>query len=544
MANAYSQLKESLLQNSESLYGPSINGGHLINNQIVSGSQFFDSLNSSDREDVVGRFPSAQANEVAEAVKAANIAYQKWRKVPAPIRGSKIGQLSKILEREKEQLARIITREVGKPHRESLGEVQEAIDTAQFFQSEGRRLYGQTVPSELPNKELYTYRRPLGVCLMITASNFPFAVPSWKMIPALLAGNTIVWKASQEASATALSFAMCFLEAGFPEGTVNLLHGDGKTGELLLNHVEKKEIHKVSFTGSSKVGERIGEVCGKALQSPSLELGGKNPLIIHEDANLEKAIPTSIVSCFGTGGQRCTSTGSIIIHEKVYDQFKEKFVAAAKKVKIGNSMMSQDILYGPLFAERYLKNFLEHLEWGPKEGAKLILGSGQITSKNPYEHFVGDPDKGCYVTPHVWEAVTREMRLFQEEIFGPSINFVKSKSLEESIELANAHAYGLSSAIFTDNPYAMLQFKEDIQAGMSSINNSTTGAEAHLPFGGTKSSGNGTRESGIWVLESYTRWHAVNVDLAPHLQLAQMDVDYGQALEPISYQDWAKPIPQ
>jgi aldehyde dehydrogenase (NAD+) len=271
-----------------------------------------------------------------------------------------------------------------------------------------------------------------------------------------------------------------------------------------------------------------------------LELGGKNPLIIHKDALIEKAIPTSIVSSFGTGGQRCTSTGNIIIHEAVYDKFKTAFLEAAKKIKIGNPITHHDVLYGPLFSERYLTSFLEHLEWGKTDGAKLLLGSGRITSKNPYPHFSGDPDAGWYVSPTIWENVTPNNRLFQEEVFGPSINLVKAKSLEEAVDFANAHAYGLSSAIFTEDPRAMLYFKENIEAGMSSINNSTTGAEAHLPFGCTKASGNGTRESGIWVLDSYTRWHAVNVDLATQLQLAQMDVDHGHAREIQSFKTWTR----
>lgn len=529
---------KSILSDSKSEYGPQIQGTHIIDGKMLKGEKHFESKNQSDLSDTVGTFPIATEGEVELAVKAAGKAYEKWRKVPAPIRGNAIGRLARVLEREKTNLAKVITREIGKPFKESLGEVQEAIDTAQFFQSEGRRLYGQTVPSELPDKELMTYRRPLGVCLMITASNFPFAVPSWKMIPALLTGNTVIWKASQDAPATALSFALCFQEAGFPDGTVNLVHGDGSVGELFMKHIEAGNIHKVSFTGSSAVGRKIGEVCGRSLQTPSLELGGKNPLIINHDADIEKAIPTTIVSCYGTAGQRCTSTGNIIIHKDIYDEFKTKFLAAVKEIKVGNTFKDHNVLYGPLFAERYLDKFLKHLEWGKEEGASLLTGFGRITSKNSYPHFSGDPDAGIFVSPTLWENVTKEMRLFQEEIFGPTVNLVKVNSFEEAIDTANAHAYGLSSAIFTQDPLSMLRFKENIQAGMSSINNSTTGAEAHLPFGGTKASGNGTRESGIWVLESYTRWHCVNVDLAPGLQLAQMDVDYGDYKDSIDFSDW------
>lgn len=531
---------QSILKGSKKKYGPEIVGGHWINGKLVRGTKHTPSINSSDHSDVVGTFPTATEKEIDDALKGCRKAFEIWSRMPAPVRGEAIGRLSKILEREKESLARIITREIGKPYREALGEVQEAIDTAHFFQSEGRRLYGQTVPSELPNKELMTYRRPLGVCLMITASNFPFAVPSWKLIPALLAGNTAIWKPSQDAPATALAFALCFDEAGLPPGCVQLIFGDGAVGEKLLKAVDKGWIQKVSFTGSTAVGRKIGEICGRNLQTPSLELGGKNPLIIDKSANLDKAIPTSIVSCYGTAGQRCTSTGNIIIHKDVYDQFKTKFLEALKKIKIGNPNLDHSVLYGPLFAERYLENFLNHLQWGKKDGGKLLAGSGRITSKNPYPKFSGDPDAGWYVSPTLWEGVTPKNRLFQEEVFGPTVNLCKVSSVDQALEWANDHAYGLSSAIFTDSPYTMLKFKETIQAGMSSINNSTTGAEAHLPFGGIKGSGNGTRESGIWVLDSYTRWHAVNVDLADKLQLAQMDVDYGEAKSEVSFADWTR----
>lgn len=531
---------KNLIKGGKKKYGPEIVGGHWINSKLVRGSQHVKSINSSDHSDIVGTFPTANASEIEAAVKGAEKAFQKWSKTPAPVRGTFIGRLAAILDREKESLAAIITREIGKPYRESLGEVQEAIDTAHFFQSEGRRLYGQTVPSELPRKELMTYRRPLGTCLMITASNFPFAVPSWKIIPALIAGNSIIWKPSQDAPATALAFALCMNEAGFPDGLIQVVFGDGKVAEKLLSYVEEGRINKVSFTGSTAVGRKIGELCGRSLQTPSLELGGKNPLIIDSSANLDKAIPAAIVGSYGTAGQRCTSTGNIIIHKDVYDEFKKKFIAAIQKIKIGNPNSDHSVLYGPLFAERYLTNFLSHLTWGKKDGAKLLLGSGRITSKNPYPHFSGDPDAGWFVTPTLWENVTPKNRLFQEEVFGPTVNLCKASSFDQALEWANSHAYGLSSAIFTEDPHMMLQFKENIQAGMSSINNATTGAEAHLPFGGIKASGNGTRESGIWVLDSYTRWHAVNVDLAGKLQLAQMDVDYGEAKEPISFADWAR----
>lgn len=538
-ANAF-----EIKQSQRGAYGPAITGRHWIDGKLVGGSKTFESKNPSDLDDIVGRFPQASDEEVKLAVEAANRCFQKWRATPAPIRGNAIGRLARVLEREKDHLAWIITREIGKPIKESKGEVQEAIDTAQFFQSEGRRLYGMTTPSELPQKELMTYRRPLGSCLMITACNFPFAVPSWKIIPALLCGNTVVWKASQDVPCTALAFALCFEEAGFPSGSLNLIFGDGSVGQKCLKWVEEGKLQKVSFTGSMEVGKKIGEICGRSLQSPSLELGGKNPLIIDSNANLDKAISTSIISTYGTAGQRCTSTGNIIVHKDIYHEFKKRFINEVKKIPIGNPYHETSVLYGPLFAKRYLDRFLEHLQWGQQEaGANLLLGQGQISKQNPWPHFFGDADKGWYVAPTLWEVNSTDNRLFQEEIFGPTVNLIQADSFEQALEMANAHPYGLSSALFSESPLNILTFKENIEAGMSSVNNSTTGAEAHLPFGGIKHSGNGARENGVWVLDSYTRWHTVNMDLAPDLQLAQMDVDYGGFKEPTSFRDWTNATP-
>jgi len=531
-----------LLENNQAKeYGKTLYGFNIINGQEKESEERFDSLNPSYLKDKVSSFPLSNEKDIEEACLSARKSFEKWKNLPAPVRGEIIANISYLLKKNKEFLARVIVREIGKTYKEALGSVQEAIDTCNFFQSEGRRLYGQTVPSEMKNKELYTYRRPLGVVGIITAGNFPIAVPSWKIIPALLTGNTIVWKPSEDAPTVAYFFAKIILEAGVPEGVLNVVNGTGhKTGQLMINMIDKKYFQKFSFTGSTRVGKIIGEVCGRNLIVPSLELGGKNPLIVMEDADIDLALSGSLWASFGTGGQRCTSAGNIILHKSIAKEFKERFIEEAKKIKIGNPNISNDIFYGPMMSERFLNNFLSHYEIGKKDGANLVYGNGKITSKNKPDNFVGDPDEGLFVWPAIWDNVNINMTIAQEEIFGPTINLIEVNNIDEAIEVANGTKYGLSSAIYTYNPMYMYKFKNEISAGMSSINNSTTGAEAHLPFGGNADSGNNTRESGIWVIESYTKWQAVNIDLSGKLQLAQMDTEYVQEKENLNFNEFLK----
>ncbi len=510
-------------------YGKTLNGSHFIDGKDDQGSgrEQFSSPNASDNNDIVGTFPIADESDLKRAVGAATKAFEKWSQTPAPIRGEVIGRFGQLLLQNKEILAWIVTREVGKTKREALGSVQEAIDTAQFFQSEGRRLYGQTVWSEMRNKECMTYRRPYGVVGIITAGNFPIAVPSWKIIPAVLCGNTVVWKPSEDAPTIGYLFAKLFQEAGLPSGVLNVINGLGAkgTGELMIKGIDKGYFQKFSFTGSTAVGRLIGEACGRQLQVPSLELGGKNPLVIMEDADLKKAVEATLFSCYGTGGQRCTSTGNIILHEKIADKFLSDFQSAAQNLRIGNPCLDSKAYYGPMINARFGEKFLEHFDMAKSDGAKLVLGKGRMTEQNKPKDFVGDAGAGFYCHPTLWEGVTKKMKIFETEVFGPTVNVVRVKNFQEALETANAVPYGLSSAIFTQSPQYMYSFKNGIDAGMTSINNSTTGAEAHLPFGGTKGSGNGTRESGVWVIDAYTKWQAVNVDMSGHLQLAQIDTE-------------------
>ena len=515
-----------------STYGKTVKGYNYVagKEQDAADGKRFQSTNPSDHNDIVGDFPLSGKQDVVQAINAAEKAFLQWREVPAPVRANIIGRVGEILKDNKDNIAFLMTREMGKTLKEARGSVQEAIDTAQFFQSEGRRLYGQTVPSEMRHKELFTYRRPKGVVGVITPSNFPIAVASWKIIPALLCGNVVVWKTPPEAPTVAYIFTKIFHDAGLPTGVLNTVHGDGEvTGQALVDEVNSGRIHKISFTGSTKVGRMIGEVCGRNLIIPSLELGGKNPLIVMDDADLDQAVEGALWSTYGTAGQRCTSCGNIILHDKIYNDFKTRFLKAIETIKIGNPIQHPDVLYGPMICERYEKNFLAHIDIGLSDGATLLYcgkdKNPKISKSNLPSTFLGDPETGFFCWPTLWENVTTKMRLCVEEVFGPTTNLVRVHSLDEAIKVANTPNYGLSSAIYTQTRSNVITFKENIQAGMSSINNSTTGAEAHLPFGGVKGSGNGTRESGIWVIDAYTYWHAVNDDLSGGLQLAQMDTE-------------------
>lgn len=491
-----------------------------------SGSEF-SSVNPANKRDVVGIFGECGEDEVREAALAARAAYKSWSQTPAPVRAGIIGNYGRLIEENKEALAKVIAREIGKPIKEALGEVQEAVDTCNFFVSEGRRLYGQTVPSEMSNKELFTYRRPIGVFGCMTACNFPFAVPAWYFVPALIAGNTCVWKPSEDAPATSYWFTDLFHHAGLPKGVFNMVLGRGPTtGAAMVDLIDENLFDKIGFTGSTEVGRRIGEVCGRNLQVPCLELGGKNPLIVCKDANLDLALEGALFSGFGTAGQRCTSLGNLIVDAAVYDEFVAKLVAKAAKIKIGPAEEA-GIMYGPLISERFLKNHLGHLETLVRPHHEMPLGKGGwIGHGVDWDHFSGDAENGFYARPNIVLNVTMDDDIYRTETFGPLFNVLKFNDFDQAMAMANDHGYGLSSAIYTNDPMTVYRFKQGITAGMSSINNSTTGAEAHLPFGGNGKSGNGGRQSGIWVIDQFTKWHAVNWDMSGKLQLAQMDTAY------------------
>lgn len=507
---------------------PSVRGYNIINGQLTlaSDGSTFTSHNPAWLDDCLGEFPLSTKEDVHDALAAARAAFPGWAATPAPTRGQVIGNMGRLLMEHKDDIVRLQAREIGKTLKECGGEVQEAIDTCLFFQSEGRRLYGQTVNSELPDKELFTYRRPLGVCGIINACNFPSAVPFWKMIPAIMCGNTCVWKSPQDSPLLSFALTRLMHEAGLPDGVINLVHGKGSgAGQHLVDAVDLGMVNKISFTGSTAVGKMIGEVCGRNLVSASLELGGKNPLVIMPSANLENAVEGAYWAGFGTAGQRCTSLGNLIIHEDIYDEFVERLMAKVKSTAVGDSMRHDGVLYGSMLSEKYSVDFLKGIEMCEASGATKLWGEGRITNDNKPANFIGDASEGVYMWPHVFADVTEDMECFHEEIFGPVVTIVKARDFEHALHLANASPYGLSSAIYTNDRLEAYRYKTGIKAGMTGINNSTTGAEAHLPFGGVKGSGNGTRESGIWVIEAYSYWHAVNDELSGKLQLAQMDVD-------------------
>jgi len=464
------------------------------------------------------------ATTFVEACRVARHAQFAWARTPAPVRGRAIQQLGRLVEDNKEGLARLLTREIGKPYRESLGEVQEVIDTCSFFLGEGRRLYGMTVPSELPDKQLFTFRAPVGVAAIVTAGNFPVAVPSWYLVPALVCGNAVVWKPAEYTPATADAFAQLILHAGFPAGVFNMVVADGATTfEGLELALGESLIDKVGFTGSSEVGRRIGELCGRSLQQPCLELGGKNPLVVMPDADLDLAVEGALFSGFGTAGQRCTSLGTVIVHASVHDEFMSRFADAVGSAPIGDPMA--DVLYGPMINARFCDRFMDWLDWiQPHHSVRGSSGTGRITKDNPRDGFLGDPEAGLYIHPTIVDGVTRDDDLYKQETFGPIVGVATFADFDEAMELANGHGYGLSSSIYTRDPLSAFRFRERVSAGMVSVNNSTSGAEAHLPFGGNGRSGNGSRQSGVWVLDQFTRWQAMNWDYSGKLQKAQMDV--------------------
>jgi len=513
---------------------PKVRGYNIIAGQLtVSGDgETFESFNPARLTDCLGEFPLSTKDDVSAALAAARAAFPDWAATPAPTRGQIIGNMGRLLMQHKDDIVALESREIGKTLKESAGSVQEAIDTCLFFQSEGRRLYGQTVNSELPDKELFTYRRPLGVCGIINACNFPAAVPFWKMIPAIMCGNTCVWKSPQDAPLLSFALARIMHQAGLPDGVINLVHGKGSgAGQHLVDAVDEGKVNKISFTGSTAVGKMIGEVCGRNLVSASLELGGKNPLVVMPSADLDNAVSGAYWSGFGTAGQRCTSLGNLIIHTDIYDEFMAKFMAKVESTSIGDSIRHDGVLYGPMLSEKYAVDFLAAIQTCEAGGATKLYGKGRITNDNKPAGFLGDASEGVYVWPHVYSGVTEDMECFHEELFGPAVTIVKADDFDHALHLANASPYGLSSAIYTNDRLEAYRFKTGIKAGMTSINNSTSGAEAHLPFGGVKGSGNGTRESGIWVIEAYSYWHAVNDELSGKLQLAQMDVDEIEMVE-------------
>jgi aldehyde dehydrogenase (NAD+) len=507
----------------------------VIDGKPVASGNTFTSTNPSRLDDIVGEIDAADAATFVAAAESAKRAQQEWAKIPAPVRGRAIATIGRLVEANQERLAELVTREIGKPYAEALGEVREVIDTCDFFLGEGRRLYGQTVPSEMPDKQLFTFRNPVGAVAVITAGNFPVAVPSWYIVPALLTGNTIVWKPADYSPVVAQAFHEIFVRGGgLPDGVFNVVFADGPaTFDGLTLALEQGHIDKVGFTGSSEVGREIGALTGRHLQTACLELGGKNPMVISDKADLDLAVEGALFSGFGTGGQRCTSLGTAIVHESVHEEFLQRFAKATSEAAVGDpneilrrspeSPPGQDVLMGPMLDEKFAKRYEEFLTW--VQPHHTVYGSaGRITSDNPRPGFVGDPATGLFYHPVIVDGVRPGDELFDQETFGPIVGVTTYRTFDEAMELANGPGYGLSCSIYTTDPSEAFNYRSRIGAGMVSINNSTSGAEAHLPFGGNGKSGNGSRQSGLWVLDQFTRWQSMNWDYSGKLQKAQMDV--------------------
>jgi acyl-CoA reductase-like NAD-dependent aldehyde dehydrogenase len=476
------------------------------------------------RGDTVVEALLGDAGTFVEACRVARDAQRGWAATPAPVRGRVVEQIGRLVEANAHALAALVTREIGKPLAESRGEVQEVIDTCTFFAGEGRRLYGQTVPSEMPDKQLFTFRVPVGVAAIVTAGNFPVAVPSWYLVPALLCGNAVVWKPAEYTPAIAEAFTELFTRGGLPDGVLNTVLTDGPaTFDGLATALDAGLVDKIGFTGSSAVGVRIGELAGRHLQNPCLELGGKNPLVVMPDADLDLAVEGALFSGFGTAGQRCTSLGTVVVHESVHDEFLRRYEAAVRSAVIGDPTRD-DVLYGPMINARFLESFERHLDLvRPHHTVHGSTGTGRITADNPREGFAGDAAAGLYAHPTIVDGVRAEDEIYRTETFGPIVGIAAFGTFDKAVELANGHGYGLSASIYTSTPVHAFRFRERVSAGMVSVNNSTSGAEAHLPFGGNGRSGNGSRQSGVWVVDQFTRWQSMNWDYAGKLQKAQMD---------------------
>jgi aldehyde dehydrogenase (NAD+) len=477
-----------------------------------TSGETFENQNPADTRDIVGVFQKSGESDIGSAVEAARQAFRRWRLVPAPRRAEIVYAAAELLIERKEEYSHAMTREMGKILKETRGDVQEAIDCAYYMAGEGRRLFGPTTPSELPNKFAMAVREPLGVCGMITPWNFPMAIPSWKLLPAIVAGNTCVIKSGQDTPLSTFNLVRALSDAGLPKGVINVVTGFGpEAGAPLVAHPDVKAI---SFTGSSRVGREVGTKAAESFKRCSLELGGKNPMIVLDDANLDLAIEGGLWGGFGTTGQRCTATSRILVQKGVYPEFVKRYVERAERLKVGNGL-DEEVEMGPAINERQLTSDLNYIEIGRSEGAKIKTGGHRLEE--------GDYRYGWFLQPTVFADVDPKMRIAQEEIFGPVVSLIPCEDLEDAIEIANGIEYGLSSSLYTRDVNKAFSAIRDLQAGITYINAPTIGAEVHLPFGGVKATGNGHREGGVGAIDFYTEWKAVYIDYSDRLQRAQID---------------------
>jgi aldehyde dehydrogenase (NAD+) len=488
--------------------------GNFIDGKWIpaSSGNTSENRNPADNRELLGIFQRSAEPEVNLAVEAAQAAFRKWSRLPAPRRAEIIIRTAAILEERKEEFAQDMTREMGKVLKETRGDVQEAIDTAYYFAGEGRRMFGLTTPSELPSKFAMCTREPVGVCGMICPWNFPMAIPSWKLFPALVAGNTCVIKPAEITPLSLMNLMGALTQAGLPAGVVNVVTGHAhEVGKVLTEH---PLVRAVSFTGSTEVGRIVGVSCSHTFKRCALEMGGKNPMIVLDDANLDLALEGALWGAFGTAGQRCTATSRIIVQKGVYRRFAEELAKRAQLLRIGNGL-DENVDIGPVVSRQQMETVLHYVEIGKGEGARLACGGERCDSAGC--------GHGFFVEPTVFTDVEPKMRIAQEEIFGPVVSLLPCNSLEDAIEIANGVNYGLSSALYTRDVNRALEAIAGLDAGIAYINAPTIGAEVHLPFGGVKQSGNGHREGGVGALDFYTQWKTVYIDYSDRLQRAQID---------------------
>lgn len=472
----------------------------------------FENRNPANWDEVIGTFPKSGVDDVNEAVRAARRAFEQWRLVPAPKRGDIMRKVGDIMVAKKEELARQMTREMGKVLAETRGDVQEGIDTAYYAASEGRRLFGHTVPSELPNKFNMAMRVPIGVAGIVTPWNFPMAIPTWKIFPALLCGNTVVFKPASDTPATATSLVEILLEAGVPDGVVNIVHGGGgEVGNAIVGH---PDVDLISFTGSTEVGKKISSMAASTLKRVSLELGGKNAQIVMDDANLDLALDGVLWGAFGTTGQRCTATSRLILQEGIHDAFLDMLVKRVESLRLGDGLLATTDV-GPCVNQGQQETVGSYVEVGKQQGARLLTG-GSIPKGNGL-------GKGWFYAPTVFAGVKPDHRIAREEIFGPVLSVLKVRTLDEAVTVLNDTIYGLSSSLYTASVNDAFRAIRDIKAGITYINAPTIGAEAHMPFGGVKQTGNGHREGGWTVYDFFSEWKTVYIDYSGGLQRAQID---------------------
>ncbi len=478
---------------------------------VESGTgETFDDINPATLE-IIGNIHKASEEDGKSAVDNAQEAFDSWSSTPAPQRAKILFRTARMLEEKKEELARLMTVEMGKVLKEARGDVQEAIDITYYAAGEGRRLLGETTPSELPDKFCMTVRRPIGVVGLITPWNFPLAIPAWKTMPALIAGNTLVLKPASDTPVMAIELVKILAEAGLPKGVLNLVMGEGSTVGSAIVH--NRKIRAISFTGSLETGKWILGEASKDMKRVSLELGGKNPIIVMDDADLNLALDGVLWGAFGTTGQRCTAASRVIVHEKIFPEFQKKLIERTKKLRLGSGL-DENTDVGPVINSSQLQKIAKYVEIGKNEGARPVLG-GKIAKPLP----------GFFFEPTIFTDVTPDMRIAQEEIFGPVVSLLSANNLDEAIQIANSVEYGLSSSIYTGNIKNAFKAIEKIEAGITYINASTIGAEIHLPFGGVKSTGNGTREAGTTAIEEFTEIKTVYIDYSGKLQKAQIDVE-------------------